>query len=1307
MESKKYQGSSNEPEKLELKGDDFLEKENYLEAAETFREAVNLSKSEARKRILAKEAKCYLIMEDYDKALELFNESLSIDKEYAFAMNFKAETLNEQGNTLFDEGKFSESVLKYQQAIDTCAESWEDKKKYLSNLGNSYQELKELKKSLMYFDMALNIDMNYEDARNGKADVENALGDIEFNHENYFGAIRYYQEACEFCTETYENKKVYLTNIGDSYHQLKKLDRALEYFDMALKIDMDLEDAKNGKADALDDQGNILFDDENYNEAVIKYHEAIVSCTDSYEYKTGFLTNLGKTYCKLEEYDKAFEHFDMALSIDNNYEDAKNCKAETLNEQGDILFDNQNFKDAIKKYLEASEVCAESSVDKSHYLKNLGESYLNLNEFERANEYFDMAFCIDSDDEDVKNMKAETLNEQGVILYSKDENYLQALQKFQESFEVCSKSNRKRSLYLANVGRCYNMLKEYNKAIEFFDESLKIDTEYQDVKNMKASVLNNQGKILFKNGKYNEAVEKYEEAIEISSDFYEDRIAIFANLGESYYELKEFLKATEFCNRALSYDPSCFSATRIKNFSIHDLQKILCNEEYLENSEICKDPENDKKVYFNNLGLGYILLKDYFKAKECFDSVLKIDENYDLAKNNKGEALNFMGKLFFKQRKFSEANYCFNLAFECTKSSKNKEKYEINLKKCKRIHKNLQKETFNGENIFEYFKESFPESNYEDNVMNMLSRYVTLTEKEYKAFSAYQRGLKYVEESEDFDLGFQIELIENRFYDAWEISENEQNKKKFKREYDELLEVKDTFSELRSLQTDAFEAKKIRDIEKCKLYLQKIKEHDSYFEIHSKYHDMYNNFKVQTNLEIYREKEQFSNNSYSFGSSNILSQDGVIVMDWSDSPQMRIETISNDPIARNEKNVYLECLVNKIASEAKNLPVCNLSDILVEMSRSHYATDINQEEKLMSWIRSSYKSLTKNVYAKIVMQIVACFPKVEIIFNPNEEFLCSKLRLDGLTAPHSQKIIIAVKGFDEKEKDRYFLGLIIHEFCHFAVNKAFRNQNRPFYENDQEQKIVWDKITEECEGNQNECELIKKAFLNYPRDEYTNELVVRCLQFLIQYEGDELNIRQFEEKFQKLDKVYKGDVNNTLELEFDNIKKLFLLNTEMREKMKKYEGLAVNIRPVISIDLISKRRIIQTNKTSYLTYAIYSFFNSKFYFESESEFIFIQASMLNQINIVRTLHQIFENRHKKFVFIEWGPETDSKIDFEIEIQLKDILNSVQKLSTYNTNFPGNVVIVMDESKTFSFPHVETNVITVMSKLELELKVDSS
>ena len=214
--------------------------------------------------------------------------------------------------------------------------------------------------------------------------------------------------------------------------------------------------------------------------------------------------------------------------------------------------------------------------------------------------------------------------------------------------------------------------KKYKKAVDLYNQVLKIDPNHIDS-------LNNLGSIFYKTGELQRAINYYKKAIMIAPDniniiynlglvfnnlsehenaikCYEKIIKInpnfvyaYNNIGATFAKLGDLKKSQEFLEKAVSIDPNYIDA--INNLSI--IYKDL--SQYNKSIELCKkvnelDP-NFADAY-NNIGVVYKLLGQNINAKKNYEKAIQLNPKYFHAINN-------LGAVFLENNEYLKAIDCF------------------------------------------------------------------------------------------------------------------------------------------------------------------------------------------------------------------------------------------------------------------------------------------------------------------------------------------------------------------------------------------------------------------------------------------------------------------------------------------------------------------------------------------------------------------------------------------------------------------------------------------------------------------------
>ena len=147
-----------------------------------------------------------------------------------------------------------------------------------------------------------------------------------------------------------------------------------------------------------------------------------------------------------------------------------------------------------------------------------------------------------------------------------------------------------------NRGLSYKNKGQYDRAIEDYDQAIKLNPHYTDA-------FNNRG-VAYKNkGQYDRAIQDYDQAIKLNPNF----VFAFSNRGVAYGKKGQYDRAIE------DYD-----------------QAIKLNPNYAES--------------FNNRGIAYTDKGQYDRAIQDFDQAIKLNPNYALAFYNRGIAYGKKGQ---------------------------------------------------------------------------------------------------------------------------------------------------------------------------------------------------------------------------------------------------------------------------------------------------------------------------------------------------------------------------------------------------------------------------------------------------------------------------------------------------------------------------------------------------------------------------------------------------------------------------------------------------------------------------------------
>jgi Tfp pilus assembly protein PilF len=187
-----------------------------------------------------------------------------------------------------------------------------------------------------------------------------------------------------------------------------------------------------------------------------------------------------------------------------------------------------------------------SSADVST-LVNQGDALFNQGNYTQAIQYYDKALDIDPNDINVLSSKGNALNDNG--------NYTRAIQSFDKVLAINPKDisalNGKGNA-LSGQGNYTQAIQYYDKAtqaVQYYDKALDIDPNYKDALNGKGSTLDGIGNAFYNQGNSTQAIQYYNKALSINSTY----------IGTLFDKQNAISKIVESGNTS-GYDRGCIDA---------------------------------------------------------------------------------------------------------------------------------------------------------------------------------------------------------------------------------------------------------------------------------------------------------------------------------------------------------------------------------------------------------------------------------------------------------------------------------------------------------------------------------------------------------------------------------------------------------------------------------------------------------------------------------------------------------------------------------------------------------------------------
>tara|TARA_B110000211_G_C14073987_1_gene551187 strand:- start:38 stop:3004 length:2967 start_codon:yes stop_codon:yes gene_type:complete len=617
---------------------------------------------------------------NYENIIELSLEILSIEKTNKRALRYLGLVYDENG-------KFDKSLEAYNEALNIDSlyvDALTDRAVLYSNIALDFRKQSLTAKEDIYFELSMN-DLNLA--------VEiDSLNTISYNRRGnlyYFylddneNGLKDYNKAIKLDSTYYKA----IINRGSLYNKLDSIDKSFNDYNKLINwndkgiINM----SKKDQAFIYRNRANI-YDWDTDHELAVKDYEKAISLRPNWDLPHRTLVYL---YRDKNDDENKLIHLKKYISLQPKtvaglfntadiYRITKNYSSELeVYDQMELLFDkvdvrmkkltafnrSERYNDVVdlsKQMLAADlnfqqrtftlyfQAIAYENID---LIEKAEESYLELIRIEPINENYRFLGRLYHESEQYdKAIETYNLGLEMDDLDKTSKDYAFTLDDRADSYELSNQPNKAiddwlnlvdiDSLssfnYFNEIAGTYRYeLRNYNKAIEYYDKSIEAKSDY-------LYSYANKG-ILYKNNlmDYPKAIVNFEKALEISlkNDNLNASADLYDYLGSTYELMEDFEKALESFTKAIEIDPNNlkFIFHRAYLYSDYDYN----NEALVDYLKHLTLPDGNTYLVNNNIAVIYeSYVKDYNKAIEYYSNALEIDpgDPNGLAYNNKAMA---------------------------------------------------------------------------------------------------------------------------------------------------------------------------------------------------------------------------------------------------------------------------------------------------------------------------------------------------------------------------------------------------------------------------------------------------------------------------------------------------------------------------------------------------------------------------------------------------------------------------------------------------------------------------------------------
>lgn len=429
---------------------------------------------------------------------------------------------------------------------------------------------------------------------------------VAVSSSDYDNAISYYEKALELQKQNYGEESLEVAetcdSIGESYTTVSNYDKALPYFENSLNI-----------------KKNLLGDN---NQETLKTYSFV-----------------GHIYYYKKDWYRALSHYDKIINIakENGWE--KTNIANWYVNIGNVYACLVYYDEALKYYLEASEIIEDLGINDEKFLAqlfyNMAIAYYNIQDFNNALKNCEKSYDLFNNMFGIENLNIADLNLLIGNIYYSQEDYDRALLNYNEALQVQKKilgetSNDTARSYIS-IGGIYYVKQEYATALDYYEKAIKI-----------------REKLLGTN--------------------HPDTAALYWAIADAYFNKGDFSNYLDYAWKTAESYLSIgidFSDKGNYEFAISYYKSAL----YLREKLLFDEQSLLTAFCYNNLGNAYCNINDYENALSNLLKALSINEDllktkpddYDVESNISGNYMN-IGNIYFAKSDYNNALNYYNKA---------------------------------------------------------------------------------------------------------------------------------------------------------------------------------------------------------------------------------------------------------------------------------------------------------------------------------------------------------------------------------------------------------------------------------------------------------------------------------------------------------------------------------------------------------------------------------------------------------------------------------------------------------------------
>jgi tetratricopeptide (TPR) repeat protein len=428
-------------------------------------------------------------------------------------------------------GKHTQAIKCHQKALNIFhkVRNHQIKVTTLVNLGLAYKMQGNIIQALKIDQQALHI-VSRIDNRHKEREVLTRIGSDYFDIGDYQRSLNFHQQALTISSEigNHQDEDEDRMNCQKALAKLGNTALAIEHFQKALNIARKKGD-KQGEVISLEALG-VIFTDinlQNYDQAFEYYRQVLVIVHDSGERwkEANTLNQMGTVSSGLGHHTQALDYHQQALSIAREIK-SRPLEGMTLSNLGIVYAFLKNEMQMMKFFLESLEIFRElgNKLQEGAVWVSLGNAHDRSGDYQRSVKFHETSLEIFREISDHKQEK-EALANLGNAYYGLEE-YKQAISYHKQYLTLAHQvgNRQEKATALWYLGNAYQKNGEYKKAIRYHWQQLKIA---HDINQLAVVIALNNLEIDYRDLKnYQKAIEYFEQYLVMAREIVDAQEAV-------------------------------------------------------------------------------------------------------------------------------------------------------------------------------------------------------------------------------------------------------------------------------------------------------------------------------------------------------------------------------------------------------------------------------------------------------------------------------------------------------------------------------------------------------------------------------------------------------------------------------------------------------------------------------------------------------------------------------------------------------------------------------------------------------------